>query len=131
MQVIQDQSESIHKLSGSLDINTSDEVRKILLEYLGEHASISVDLSQIEGCDAAGVQLLLALEKSAKSAGKPFAIVASSEAFDRDCAGLGVSIASPAGMAVTQSKPEALGTKRAKGRSKKKSAQDVKKGTDA
>jgi anti-anti-sigma factor len=132
MQVINDQSESVHKLAGTLDVNTANEVRGVLLEYLGEHTSISIDLSQVEGCDAAGVQLLLALEKSAEAAGKPFAVVASSEAFDRDCAGLGISTAFPATMPVAHGKPRAIATKKSRNRTKKKkSTQNLGEGSDA
>jgi anti-anti-sigma factor len=92
MEVFQEQCESISELTGALDINTVDEVRKILLAHLEQNTSIVVDLSSVASCDAAGAQLLLALEKSAESAGKPFVVLATSEGFARDCANLGITI---------------------------------------
>ena len=92
MEVFQEECESISELTGALDINTVDEMRKILLAHLERNTSIVVDLSSVASCDAAGVQLLLALEKSAESAGKPFIVRAISEGFARDSANLGVTI---------------------------------------
>lgn len=91
MQIHQDQRDTPVKLTGVLDINTAAEVLKTLLVHLEHKARISVDLSQIESCDAAGIQLLLAMQRSAKAAGKPFALIAATEAFTAVCASLGIS----------------------------------------
>jgi phospholipid transport system transporter-binding protein len=125
MQLLQNQCESALALTGSLDINSVDEVYKVLLKHLEQNDSISVDLSQIESCDTAGAQLLLALGKSTESSGKPFAVVAASEAFVRDCAGLGISMATLAPSPMAQKKPEDMGTKKNRNHSKKKSTQNV------
>jgi anti-anti-sigma factor len=94
MQVLQDECEIISELTGALDIHTVEEVRAMLLEQLRQNAHIVVDLSSVSSCDAAGAQLLLALEKSAAAANKSFSVLAMSEGFARDCANLGIVIAS-------------------------------------
>lgn len=93
MQVFQDRCDSISELTGTLDINTVDELRGILLASLERNTTIVVDLSSVTSCDAAGVQLLFALAKSAELAGKTFALGATSEALVRDCAKLGIDLA--------------------------------------
>jgi len=119
MQVLQDQCETISELTGALDIHTVDAVRTMLLEYLDQNTSIVVDLSSVRSCDAAGAQLLLALEKSAKAAGKSFAILAASEEFARDCANLGIVITSSADARAVKSKPENTGVKKPRSSTKK------------
>jgi anti-anti-sigma factor len=91
MQMLQDQSDTSLELTGDLDIDAAVEVHKALLAYLEHHARIWLDLSKIECCDAAGVQLLVAAQRSAEAAGKPFAIIAVTEAFTTVCASLGIS----------------------------------------
>jgi anti-anti-sigma factor len=130
MQVFQNRCESALELTGALDINTADEVRKVLLECLEQHTSISVDLSKVESCDAAGVQLLLALEKSTESAGKPFSLVGVSEAFARDCASLGISMVPLADAPSAQETTEVReakqpNTRKSRSLSKKKSTQSI------
>jgi len=91
MQIHQGQRDTLLIPTSALDINTAAEVRKSLLEHLERQARISVDLSKIESCDVAGIQLLLAMQRSAMAAGKPFAIVAATNAFTTICAALGIS----------------------------------------
>jgi anti-anti-sigma factor len=93
MEEFQERAEASLQLKGALDINSVDDLRGVLLEHLSQHAAITVDLSMIESCDAAGAQLLMALEKSAESAGKPFAILSLSEMLVQDCADLGIHLA--------------------------------------
>jgi anti-anti-sigma factor len=91
MQVIPDKYDTVLKLTGSLNNSTADELRKGLLEHLEHHARIALNLSKIETCDASGVQLLLAMQKSAEAADKPFSVVAATDAFTTVCATLGIS----------------------------------------
>jgi anti-anti-sigma factor len=88
--IIPDQCDTALTLTGALDINAAAGVRTALLQYLEQHTCISLDLSQIESCDAAGIQLLLALGKSAEAAGKPLVVVAASDAFTSNSADLGI-----------------------------------------
>ena len=126
MQVLQEQGEVSLELKGALDINTVDEVRKILLENLAQHDSVAVDLSLVEGCDAAGAQLLIALEKSAESAGKSLSILSVSKPFARDCADIGIQFAAAALPANSEIKPSRdHETKKPRNLAKKKSAKKV------
>jgi anti-anti-sigma factor len=126
MQVLQEQREIFLALKGALDINTADEVRRISLEHLKQHNSVVVDLSLVEGCDAAGAQLLIALEKSAESAGKSFRILSTSKPFDCDCADIGIQFASSASPADSPSNPSRdRETKKPRNLAKKKSARKV------
>ena len=93
MEVIQEQSDISLQLNGALDIESVEEMRGVLLGYLEQHAKVVVDLSMVGSCDAAGAQLILALEKGAESSGKPFQLVAVSESVIRDCADIGIMIA--------------------------------------
>ena len=91
MQIIPDQCDTALIPIGALDIDAAADVRAAMLRHLEQHECISLDLSQIESCDAAGIQLLIALEKSAKAAGKPFIVVAASDAFTSTSADLGIA----------------------------------------
>lgn len=125
MQILQEQRGVSLELTGALDINTVDEMRGVLLEHLEQHTDIIVDLSRVECCDAAGAQLLIALEKSAESSGKSFSILAISETFVRDCADLGIKIASSTSQADVQGKLTGHGTNKPWNLAKKKSAKKV------
>jgi len=91
MLVDQDQRDTPLELAGVLDINSVAEVRKALLEHVEQHARISLDLSRIQSFDAAGVQLLLAMQRSAEAVGKPFAVVSGTDVFTMTCEALGIS----------------------------------------
>ncbi len=69
----------------------------MLLEHLKQDVPIAIDLSSVTSCDAAGAQLLLAMEKSAAAAGKSFSVLAISEGFACDCANLGIAFDSASG----------------------------------
>lgn len=84
-------SESRFTLTGGLDISAVEGLLSALMEYSGSHPAICLDLSQIQTCDAAGLQLLLALKKSAEAAGKPMALVAAPDMFTRVASQLGIS----------------------------------------
>jgi len=93
MQIVQHQCDTVLTLPDALDNSTAEEVRKALLAHLEHHAEILLNLSQIERCDAAGVQVLLAMQRSAAAAAKPFAVVATTDALTTVCAALGISSA--------------------------------------
>ncbi|MGO8699322.1 MAG: lipid asymmetry maintenance protein MlaB [Limisphaerales bacterium] len=66
------ESAGVLKLSGRLDIYATEAARAALLEHFGVLKSMRLDLAALEGCDAAGLQLLCAARKSAEQAGKSF-----------------------------------------------------------
>ena len=104
MQILQEQHDTPLQLTGNLDVNAAAEVHRALLTHLEHSLGISLDLSQIENCDAAGVQLLIAMQRSAEAVGKPFAVITATDAFTMVCASLGIS--SEHFIAVTSTLPE-------------------------
>jgi phospholipid transport system transporter-binding protein len=56
--------------TGDLTIASAQAQRQVLLDALaGDAEALHLDLSQVEACDSAGVQLLLALRHSARTRG--------------------------------------------------------------
>lgn len=70
-------SDSPLRLSGELSIVEAATQRQLMLEGLGEAGNrLQLDLSAIEGCDSAGVQLLLALQRSLAARGGTLQLLA-------------------------------------------------------
>lgn len=90
---MQNDSETPLALTGLLHIDTVDDLHKCLMDHVAGRGAISLDVSEIESCDAAGLQLLLALKRSADASNKTFAIVAASDALTAIAGRLGVSAA--------------------------------------
>ena len=65
---------------GEVDLESSGEVRKALLECVDTGASVMVDLSGVSYIDSSGVASLVEALQSAKSNGTDFALVSVSEA---------------------------------------------------
>jgi anti-anti-sigma regulatory factor len=82
MTLSKDKGPGLLRISGNLDIDEADSLREALLA-----ADLSeLDLSEVEGCDAAGLQVLLA------AAGKSFQITAISNAVTQMAIALGLSL---------------------------------------
>jgi len=84
------------KISGTLDIDAANSLREALLECLLLRPAVTppvieVDLSEVNGCDAAALQVLLAGRRDAAAAGKAFRVHASL-AVTATAAALGFSI---------------------------------------
>jgi anti-anti-sigma factor len=78
---------NVVKLAGTLDINHTEELRSALLSELNALPELVLDLSAVNGCDAAGLQVLCALQKSAQGSGKTFRISEPSNAM-RECSAI-------------------------------------------
>jgi anti-anti-sigma factor len=78
-------------LAGALEIHHIEAARDALLNHVESSQSLKLDLSGVESCDAAGLQLLLAARVSARVAGKAFAICASAPAVEECGRLLGVA----------------------------------------
>lgn len=72
-------------LAGALDLYQIETARAALLAHLNTHTAAVVDLSRITGCDTAGLQLLIAADRSARAAGRRFNLLAPPSAV-RKCA---------------------------------------------
>ena len=52
------EASGILKISGTLDINVADELRTALLDFICTASRPVVDLSEVEECDTAALQVL-------------------------------------------------------------------------
>ena len=68
------------KITGEQTIRTADGLHKVLSEYLDRGGAVVVDLSEVQVCDAAALQLLYALRQSAVQRKQRFHITAISPA---------------------------------------------------
>lgn len=71
------------RLAGDLDLYSVDCAREALLRHLADDGGLELDLGELAACDAAGVQLLLAARRGARSQGKPFSVRVNSPAVAR------------------------------------------------
>ena len=62
------------RISGELDIYSVEGAREALLNHLADKPVLELDLAGVETCDTAGMQLLLAAQRSAVASGKTFSM---------------------------------------------------------
>ncbi len=65
---------------GDVDLESSRQARKVLLECVGRKRALLVDLSQVTYIDSSGVAALVESFQSARKGGTTFALAAVSEA---------------------------------------------------
>jgi anti-anti-sigma regulatory factor len=65
------------KISGTLDIDATNSLRDALLDCLLHQPEVGVDLSEVDACDAAALQILFAARRDSAAAGKAFRATAS------------------------------------------------------
>lgn len=80
------------KITGEQTIRTADELQKILADYLDRGLDVGVDLSEVDECDTAALQLIYALRQSAVERQQRFQIMAVSPAITETAAALGLRI---------------------------------------
>lgn len=68
------------EITGELSIYEAAVLRETLLSCLGSEGEVMLDLTGVAGCDAAGLQLLCALKKSAARLEKPMRVIGTSPA---------------------------------------------------
>ncbi len=61
---------------GDVDLESSPEARRILLDCLGRTSSLLVDLSAVTDIDSSGIASLVESFQNARKAGRHFALVA-------------------------------------------------------
>ena len=79
-------------LSGSLAIAAIGQLHDLLAERLQSQSGLVLDLHKIDSCDAAAVQLLCAVHKTAVQAHIPCRVTALSPAIEECCTALGVRL---------------------------------------
>jgi anti-anti-sigma factor len=78
-------------ISGPLDIDAAESLREALLDCFRRQPDVAADLSGVDMCDAAALQVLLAGRRNAASVGKAFRVVTASDAVTVTAAALGFS----------------------------------------
>jgi anti-anti-sigma regulatory factor len=85
-------SDTVFKSSSLQTIRTVDELHKALTDYLDRSPAVAVDLSEVEECDTAALQVIYALRESAIRRRRWFQITAVSAAVTETAAALGLRI---------------------------------------
>lgn len=91
MEILREQK-GVLRAQGDLHISDVEEMRSALIRELAEAPGLVLDLSQVSSCDAASLQLLCSLQKSAEKNGKQFRISTPSAATCEASAILGLSL---------------------------------------
>jgi anti-anti-sigma factor len=99
MVVSHDETTGALKLGGALEIGAADLLRDCLRDYFQRQPKYLLDLSEVNSCDAAALQLLLAARQTAARSGRSFRLSGISTAVGETAAALGVSIEEPASSA--------------------------------
>jgi anti-anti-sigma factor len=90
-----DKITGVLKISGKLDIDAANELRLAFLDCFLHDPEVAADLSEVEVCDTAGLQVLLAGREEAAVTGKGFRLIAASEAVVLTATALGFSVDQP------------------------------------
>jgi anti-anti-sigma factor len=90
MQITQLESDHVLRITGDVDMNGLESLRRALAASLDRDSVTEIDLSGVEACDAAALQLLVAARKSACRFQKAFRIVALSPAMVETLSALGL-----------------------------------------
>jgi anti-anti-sigma factor len=80
VQMSSDSSTAVLKIAGDVEVSEADALRAALAAALEREASLNLDLSGVETCDTAGLQLFWSARLSAARAGKPFRVAGMSPA---------------------------------------------------
>jgi anti-anti-sigma factor len=80
------------RCEGYLDIRSVEELRSLLSECFGRNPQLMLDLSAVEGCDTAGVQLLYSACKQASQCGQELELHAVSAAIQNTALMLGIPL---------------------------------------
>ncbi|HER26420.1 MAG TPA: anti-sigma factor antagonist [Rhodospirillales bacterium] len=70
----------IASFEGDVDIHTSPDARKVLLDCVGRKSPVLVDLSQVSYIDSSGIASLVEALQTARKGGSDLALVAVSDA---------------------------------------------------
>ncbi len=88
-------SSGTFRITGKLDISVAEALKQALTDCLEQHPAIALDLSGVEECGTAALQLLYSARSSAALARKPFRITGVSPAVEKASAALGLRVESP------------------------------------
>jgi len=80
MQILKNKGSGYWDLTGGLDIEAAEVLKTALLDCFSEPGEIVISLAGVEHCDANGLQILIAGQRSAQALGRAFRIQQPSEA---------------------------------------------------
>jgi anti-anti-sigma factor len=92
VQITRDESNHVLKIAGTLEIGVAEELHRTLRDFVSEESSPAVNLSEVDGCDTAALQLLCSARKPAEQFGKPFRLAGLSAAVRNASEALGLSL---------------------------------------
>jgi anti-anti-sigma regulatory factor len=90
MKLIIENISGVLRLAGALEIGAAEELHRGMTEYFRGGPKFALDLSDVEECDTAALQLICSLRNSAGQAREPFQVIAASPAVLETCAALGL-----------------------------------------
>ena len=92
MRIAKDESGSALHISGNLSIETAEELRASMLDLLAAASDVSLDLSAVEACDTAALQLFCSAGKTAQARGIRLEFVGMPDAVVRTALELGLPV---------------------------------------
>jgi len=92
LNITNNESEGVLKFSGTLDIYAVDAARDVLIQHVQNNPRLILDLSEVEECDVAGLQLLFSVRKTIESLCKSLEVKRVSQAIIDACAALGLGM---------------------------------------
>jgi anti-anti-sigma factor len=92
MQISKDPTSGVLKIADTLHISMAEELRRALEEYLAEQSVLILDLSEVDACDTACLQLLYAARTTAMHQHKEFRVAALSGAVQDTARALGTPL---------------------------------------
>ena len=107
MHVAKNTPDGLLKLEGALHISTADELRNVLAEVLARAPELALDLSEVDACDTAALQLLCSARRSAAQLNKQLRLTAISDTVAEAGVALGLSLEDST-IAAPSHAPEAL-----------------------
>ena len=84
--------EGLVKLQGDLHISSAEDLRGALIVELASVSALVLDLSEVDSCDSASLQLLCSLKKSAGVCSKAVSVTGLSTAMVDTCSMIGFSL---------------------------------------
>lgn len=82
----------ILRCEGNLDIRSVEELRTLLSEWFDRNGQLTLDLSAVESCDTAGLQLLYSARKQIARYSKQMELHALSAAIEKTALALGIPL---------------------------------------
>jgi anti-anti-sigma factor len=93
VEITKDEQGTVLKLRGTLDISVAEELHRALRDFLSGPPNLILDLSAVDGCDTAVLQLLCSARYTAERSAKHLEFAGRSAAVLETSLALGLSIA--------------------------------------